>query len=146
MLEDAIREVERSFERSTTERNAGPIAPSLALDVVSDPLPVNPPTPPPIPTVSPALTPQPAAKIAETPRRPVAPPRSPGQPKRATPFHSLIRLTGILVIIAGAGAAAAYWPQLRTKSVALWQSAALTRARVEKPRASTARHTDLIEQ
>lgn len=125
VLEGAIREVERSFERSTTERNAVSAPPGLALDVVSDP-PVSTPTPPPIPTGSPALTPRPAAKIAETLRRPVAPPRTPGQSKRSGAFNSLIRLTGILVIIAGASATAAYWPQLRTQSVALWQSAALT--------------------
>lgn len=107
VLEDAIREVERSFERSTTERNAESKPPSPALDVVADPPPVNTSTPPPIPTVSPAPTPQPAVKITETSRRPVA-------PKRGGAFNSLVRLTGILVIIAGAGAATAYWPWLRS--------------------------------
>lgn len=126
VLEDAIREVERSFERSTTERNAGSIPPSPALDVVADPPPVNTSTPPPIPTVSSAPTPKPAVKITETSRRPVA-------PKRGGAFNSLIRLTGILVIIAGAGAATAYWPRLRTQSVALWQSAVLSERASRSP-------------
>ncbi|TYO61240.1 hypothetical protein FXV83_39400 [Bradyrhizobium hipponense] len=127
VLERAIREVELSFERGTPERNAMAAAPDMALDVVSDPSPVGPPAPPPISAVAPVPTSPPVPKLADTPPRPVAPPGPLGQSQRSGTINSLIRrMATILVIMAGASAAVTYWPLLRTQSVALWRSAALS--------------------
>lgn len=122
VLERAIREVELSFERSAPERNAVSAPP----DVVSDPSPVNPAAPTPIPTVAPVPASASIPKLADTPRRPVAPPRPLGQSQRSGTINSLIRMATILVIMAGASAAVTYWPRLKTQSVALWRSAALS--------------------
>ncbi|MCK1573675.1 hypothetical protein [Bradyrhizobium sp. 174] len=117
VLERAIREVELSFERS--ERDALSKAPELALDVASHPSPPSPPQPvPPSP---------PVPKPAETGRGSVAPPSPPDQSRR------LIRLAAILVVIAGASAAVTYWPRLRTQSLALWQSATLSKRTSTSP-------------
>lgn len=117
VLERAIREVELSFERS--ERDALSKAPELALDVASHQSPPSPPQPvPPSP---------PAPKPAETGRGSVAPPSPPDQSRR------LIRLAAILVVIAGASAAVTYWPRLRTQSLALWQSATLSKRTSTSP-------------
>ncbi|UPK33996.1 hypothetical protein IVB18_38440 [Bradyrhizobium sp. 186] len=120
VLERAIREVELAFERSTAERNAVSAPPNLTPAVVSDPPAANTPAPPSLPTVSAV------AKVAETPSRPVAPPRPLDHPRRSGTINSLVRLTAILMVIVGASAAVTYWPRLRTQSVALWQSATLT--------------------
>ncbi|MDE5445712.1 hypothetical protein GWG65_30750 [Bradyrhizobium sp. CSA207] len=122
VLERAIREVEFSFERSAPERNAVSAQPG----VVSDPSPVNPAAPPPIPTVAPVPASASIPNLADIGRRPVAQPRPLDQPKRSGTINSLLRLTAILVIMAGASAAVTYWPRLKTQSVALWQSAALS--------------------
>lgn len=117
VLERAIREVELSFERS--ERDALSKAPELALDVASHQSPPSPPQPvPPSP---------PVPKPAETGRGSVAPPSPPDQSRR------LIRLAAILVVIAGASAAVTYWPRLRTQSLALWQSATLSKRTSTSP-------------
>ncbi|MET4447058.1 hypothetical protein ABIB75_005356 [Bradyrhizobium sp. GM2.2] len=117
VLERAIREVELSFERS--ERDALSKAPELALDVASHQSPPSPPQPVP-------LSP-PVPKPAETGRGSVAPPSPPDQSRR------LIRLAAILVVIAGASAAVTYWPRLRTQSLALWQSATLSKRTSTSP-------------
>lgn len=117
VLERAIREVELSFERS--ERDALSKAPDLALDVASHQSPPSPPQPVP-------LSP-PVPKPAETGRGSVAPPSPPDQSRR------LIRLAAILVVIAGASAAVTYWPRLRTQSLALWQSATLSKRTSTSP-------------
>ncbi|MCK1328251.1 hypothetical protein IVB57_07560 [Bradyrhizobium sp. CW9] len=117
VLERAIREVELSFERS--ERDALSKAPDSALGVASHPSPPSPPQPvPPSP---------PVPKPAETGRGSVAPPSPPDQSRR------LIRLAAILVVIAGASAAVTYWPRLRTQSLALWQSATLSKRTSTSP-------------
>lgn len=117
VLERAIREVELSFDRS--ERDALSKAPELALDVASHQSPPSPPQPvPPSP---------PVPKPAETGRGSVAPPSPPDQSRR------LIRLAAILVVIAGASAAVTYWPRLRTQSLALWQSATLSKGTSTSP-------------
>lgn len=108
VLEQAIREVEQSFERSEPSSPA-----KAAATVAANSPPANAPAPPPIPT-PPAM---------ETPRGPVASPRSLDQLKRSGAFKSLVRLIAILLLIAGAGATAAYWLRLRTQVTALSQVA-----------------------
>ncbi|WP_448041475.1 hypothetical protein [Bradyrhizobium liaoningense] len=132
VLERAIQEVERSFEQSGTsspaQASAAPVANSLPVIV---------PVPPPIPT--PAASTSPAIPTAaETPRRPAAPPRSLDQSKRSGAFNSLIRLTAILLLIAGAGTAVVSWPRLRTQLTALSQVAPPSeRAKSSEPQPST---------
>ncbi|MGL3111377.1 hypothetical protein [Bradyrhizobium sp. BR 1432] len=117
VLERAIQEVERSFERSE------PSSPAKAAGtVVANSRPDNAPAPPPIPT-PPALASPAPSTAAETPRGPAAPSRSLDQLKRSGAFKSLVRLTAMLLLIAGAGAAAAYWLHLRTQVTALPQVA-----------------------
>ncbi|MGC0389053.1 MULTISPECIES: hypothetical protein [Bradyrhizobium] len=117
VLERAIREVERAFERSErsspTKDAAGPMANSP---------PENVPVPPPIPTPA-ALASSAIPVTAEMPRRPAAPPRSPDQPKRSGAFNSLVRLITILLLIAGVGTAVVYWPRLKAHLTALSQVA-----------------------
>lgn len=123
VLERAIREVELSFERS--ERDALSKAPDSALGVASHPSPPSPPQPvPPSP---------PVPKPAETGRGSVAPPSPPDQSRRSGILNSLIRSAAILVVIAGASAAVTYWPRLRTQSLALWQSATLSKRTSTSP-------------
>ncbi|RZN11667.1 hypothetical protein CWO91_07745 [Bradyrhizobium genosp. SA-3] len=117
VLERAIREVERSFERSEPSSPA-----KAAATVVANSPPDNAPAPPPIPTPPAMASPAPS-KAAETPRGPAAPSRSLDQLKRSGAFKSLVRLTAILLLIAGAGATAAYWLRLRTQVTALSQVA-----------------------
>ena len=112
VLERAIREVERAFERSEktllTKGAAGPVANSPPANVA---------VPPPIPTPAP-LASSAIPVAAETPRRPAAPPGSLDQPKRSSAFNSLVRLTAILLVIAGAGTAIVYWPRLKAQLTA----------------------------
>lgn len=116
VLERAIKEVERSFERSAASEpqkiaaTAAPVPPSVQT-----------PAPPPIPISSPVSASPPAAKDAEAARRPVASPRSPDRPKRSGAFTFLVRLAGILLLMAGASSAVIYWPRLRTHVAALSQ-------------------------
>lgn len=117
ILERAIKEVERSFERSAGSEPQKIVATSD----VSVPPAVNTPAPPPIPSSTPISPSLATPKSDETPHRPVAPARSPGRPKRSGVFNSLVRLTAILLLIAGAGAAVAYWPRMRTQLAALSQ-------------------------
>jgi len=117
VLERAIREVERSFERSEPSSPA-----RAAATVVANSPPDNAPAPPPIPTPPAMASPAPS-KAAETPRGPAAPSRSLDQLKRSGVFKSLVRLTAILLVIAGVGAAAAYWSRLRTQPTTLSQVA-----------------------
>ena len=114
VLERAIREVERSFERS-----GGSPAAKAAAAVTANSPPV--PLPPPIPT-SAASASAAIATVAETPRRPSALPRSLDQLKRSGAF-SLVRLTAILLLVAGAGIAAIYWPRLKAQLTAVSQVA-----------------------
>ncbi|WP_018317062.1 hypothetical protein [Bradyrhizobium sp. WSM2793] len=102
VLESAIKEVERSFERSDA---------SEPQNVV----------PPPIPAPAPVSASPPAAKDAGAPRRPVVSPRSPDQTKRSGAFTFLVRLAGILLLMAGASTTVIYWPRLRTQVSALSQ-------------------------
>ncbi|MBB4365078.1 hypothetical protein GGD65_006142 [Bradyrhizobium sp. CIR18] len=117
VLERAIKEVERSFERSAASEPQKTVA---ATDV-----PVPPPghtfAPPPIPMSSPVSASPPAANDAGAPRRPVASPRSPDQTKRSGAFTFLVRLAGILLLMAGASTTVIYWPRLRTQVSALSQ-------------------------
>ncbi|MCK1420899.1 hypothetical protein IVB14_24625 [Bradyrhizobium sp. 180] len=101
VLERAIGEVERSFEQSATSSPAK----TAAAPAPNSP-PVNLPVPPPIPT-PPALASPAALNAAEAPSRPAA-----QATKRRAALNSLVRLTAILLLIAGAGIAAAYWPRL----------------------------------
>lgn len=120
VLERAIREVERSFERSA-ESSPAKATPTVASS--SPPLPsAAPVTPPPIPA-SPGLASPALFKAAETLRRPAASPTSPDRPKRSGAFKSLVRLTAILLLIGGAGTVAVYWPRLKTQLTALSQTA-----------------------
>ena len=99
VLEDAIKEVERSFERSAASEPQKIVAASAA--------PVSPRdhTPPPVPTSSPVSTSPPDSKEARAP-------------------HRLVRLAVILLLIAGAGTALVYWPRLKTQVSALSRLAA----------------------
>ncbi|MBR0957304.1 hypothetical protein [Bradyrhizobium japonicum] len=106
VLERAIGEVEQSFERSGTSSPPKAAAASAANSPA-----VNVPVPPPIPTA------------AEAPRHPATPPRSLDQPKRSGAFNSLVRLTAILLVMAGASTAVVYWPRLKTQLAALSQVA-----------------------
>ncbi|MCK1757398.1 hypothetical protein IVA78_19765 [Bradyrhizobium sp. 137] len=117
VLERAIREVERSFDQSEPSSPA-----KTAATVVANSPPANAPVPPPIPP-PPALASPAAPKAAETPRGPAALPRSLDQLKRSGAYKSLVRSTAILLLIAGAGAGAAYWPRLRTQVTELSQMA-----------------------
>ncbi|SCB27069.1 hypothetical protein GA0061098_1004225 [Bradyrhizobium shewense] len=119
VLERAIKEVERSFERSAASEPQKIVA---ATDVPVPP-PGHTPAPPPIPMSSPVSASPPAAKDAEAARRPVASPRSPDQPKRSGAFTFLVRLAGILLLMAGASTTVIYWPRLRTHLSALSQLA-----------------------
>lgn len=117
VLERAIREVERSFDRIEKSSPA-----KVASASVANASPANVPVPPPLP--APAALASPAIPNAsETPRRSAAPPRSPAQPKRGGAFNSLVRLTAILLLIAGAGTAAVYWPRLKAQLTSLSQAA-----------------------
>ncbi|MCK1269293.1 MULTISPECIES: hypothetical protein [unclassified Bradyrhizobium] len=131
VLERAIREVELSFDRS--ERDALSKAPELALDVASHQSPPSPPAPQPVPHLAPVPPSPPVPKPAETGRGSVAPPSPPDQSRRSGILNSLIRLAAILVVIAGASAAVTYWPRLRTQSLALWQSATLSKRTSTSP-------------
>lgn len=111
VLEDAIKEVERSFERSAASEPQKIVAASAA--------PVPPlgqtPAPPPVPISSSASTDVGAR------RRPVASPQSLDQPKRGRAF--LVRLAIIVLLIAGAGSALILWPRLKTQVTAVSQLA-----------------------
>ncbi|MCA1364588.1 hypothetical protein I6F14_26975 [Bradyrhizobium sp. IC3069] len=117
VLERAIREVERAFERS---EKSSPTR-DASVPVANSP-PANVPVPPPIPTLA-ASASSAIPMAAETPRRPAAPPGSPDQPKRSGAFKSLVRLTAILLLIAGAGTAVVYWPRLKAQLTASSQMA-----------------------
>lgn len=132
VLERAIREVERSFERSGTSSAATAAAATVAT---SPPLK----TPGPLPIPTPAASAAPAwPAAAETPSRPAPPPTSLDQPKRTRAFNSLVRLTAILLLIAGAGTAIVYWPRLKTQLNALSQVAPLSERapRSDEPQAT----------
>lgn len=113
VLERAIKEVERSFERSAAE-------PQKLVAASAVTVPPTAPTPPPVPMVS-AATPTPKDTGAQ--RRPAAPPASLDQPKRRGVFKSLARLTAILLLIGGAATMAVYWPKLKSQLTALTQMA-----------------------
>ncbi|MBB4260139.1 hypothetical protein [Bradyrhizobium sp. CIR3A] len=117
VLERAIKEVERSFERSAASEPQKTVA---ATDFPVPP-PGHTPAPPPIPMSSPVSASSPAANDAGAPRRPVASPRSPDQTKRSGAFTFLVRLAGILLLMAGASTTVIYWPRLRTQVSALSQ-------------------------
>ncbi|AWL99636.1 hypothetical protein [Bradyrhizobium amphicarpaeae] len=118
VLERAIKEVERSFER-----NAASEPQKITASAVPASPPVQSPAPPPIPMSSPVSASPPVAKDTGAPRRPVAPPRKPDQPKRSGAFTFLLRLAVILLLMAGASAAVIYWPRLKTQMTALSQLA-----------------------
>ncbi|MEY9882994.1 hypothetical protein [Bradyrhizobium sp. USDA 329] len=137
VLERAIREVERSFERGGTSSSAKASATVASNSPQVDAPPHARVTPPPIPT-SPALASPTPSKAAETPRRSVASPRSPDRPKQRAAFNSLIRLTAILLLIAGAGTAIVSWPRLRTQLTALSQVVPPSeRAKTSEPQPTT---------
>lgn len=122
VLERAIRDVERSFERSDTSSSA-----KAAAAAVADSSPLSVPVPPPIPT--------PAASVstaAEKPRRPAPSSRS-RQGEGSGAFKSLVRLTVILLLIASAGTAFVYWPWLKTRLSALSQVAPLSERAPDSP-------------
>lgn len=119
VLERAIKDVERSFERkaASAPQNAG------EATAASMPPPVPPSAPPPVPSPSVAASP-PAGKEVGVSRRPVAPPPQPhDQPKRRGALSFLARLAGLLLLMAGASAAVIYWPRLKTQMAALSQLA-----------------------
>jgi len=118
VLERAIREVERTFERSGTSPppKAAPATP-VSVSV-----------PAPAASASAAIP-----TAAETPRHSAAPPRSPDRAKRSGAFNSLVRLSPILLLIAGAGTAAIYWPRLKTQLTASSQVAPLSERAPKSP-------------
>ncbi|TCU63814.1 hypothetical protein EDE08_11832 [Bradyrhizobium sp. R2.2-H] len=137
VLERAIREVERSFERDETSSSAKASATVASNSPQVDAPPDARVTPPPIPTSSALAFPTPFM-AAETARRPVASPRSPDHPKQRGAFNSPIRLTAILLLIAGAGTAIVSWPRLRTQLTALSQVAPPSeRAKTSEPQPTT---------
>lgn len=112
VLERAIREVERSFERSgpapPLKAAKAPAANSPPVDVPGSPL---------LPT--PAASTAPASPTAvATPHRPAAPARSLNPPNRSGTFNSLVRLAVILLLVSGAGTTVAYWPRLKAQLTA----------------------------
>ncbi len=116
VLERAIKEVERSFERSAASEPQNVVAATAA------------PVPPPVPTAAPPPVPSlpvsaspPTATGADAPRRPVAP-TSPDRSKRSGALTFLVRLVAILLLMAGASAAVIYWPRLKTQVTALSRS------------------------
>ncbi|MCK1722040.1 hypothetical protein [Bradyrhizobium sp. 141] len=113
VLERAIKEVERSFERSAASEPQELVAASAA------PVPPTAPTPPPVPMSPPVSALPPTPKDTGAPRRPAAL----DQPKRRGVFKSLVRLTAILLLIGGAATVAVYWPKLKTQLTALTQMA-----------------------
>ena len=125
VLERAIRDVERSFERSDTSSSA-----KAAAAAVADSSPLSMSVPPPVPT--PAASVSPAVSTAETPRRPAPPSRS-RQGERSGAFKSLVRLTVILLLIASAGTAFVYWPRLKIQLSALSQVAPLSERASDSP-------------
>lgn len=135
ILEHAIKEVERSFERSVASEPQKIVAASAA----PVPPPVHTSAPPPVPTSSPVSTSPPTPKDAGAPRRPVASPRSLDQSKRSGTFTFLVRLAVILLLIAGAGAGAAliYWPRLKTQVTALSRLATPSDRALNSPRPTT---------
>lgn len=116
VLERAIKEVERSFERSAASEPQKLVAASAA------PVPTAA-TPPPVPMSSPLSAATPTPKDTGAQRPPVAPPASLDQPKRKGVFKTLVRLTAILLLIGGAATVAVYWPRLKTQLTALTQMA-----------------------
>ncbi|UWU67645.1 hypothetical protein [Bradyrhizobium sp. NC92] len=127
VLERAIREVERSFER-----NGAASAEKAAAAGVATSAPVKSAGPPPIPT--PATSPAPASPpVVETPGRPTLPPSSLDRPKRRGAFNSPVRLLAILLLIAVAGSAIVYWPRLKTQLSALSQVARLSERAPNSP-------------
>ncbi|MCK1735254.1 hypothetical protein IVA79_15045 [Bradyrhizobium sp. 138] len=121
VLERAVREVERSFERSAASSSVKVTATVTPNSPLVDVSPAPPVTPPPLPT-SPALASPAPLEATETPGRPVAP-QSTDQPKRSGTFAFLVRLAGILLLMAGASAAVIYWPRVKTQMAALSQLA-----------------------
>jgi len=116
VLEQAIEEVERSFERSAA---AAPVQ-NVAKEATSNPPPSSLPSPPPIPAAAAVSTVAPVPAAAEAPRRPVAP-RPPARPKRSGAFTSIIRLAAVLLLMVGVSVAVAYRARLRTQLAALSQ-------------------------
>ena len=117
VLERAIKEVERSFERSAASEPQKLIAASAA------PVPPTAATPPPVPMPSPVSAAAPTPKDTGAQRRPAAPPASLDRPKLRGVFKSVVRLTAILLLIGGAATVAVYWPKLKTQLTALTQTA-----------------------
>jgi hypothetical protein len=117
VLELAIKEVERSSERSVAVEAQKPVAAAAA------PVPpiLHTPTPPPVPMSSPVSVSPLTPKDTGAPHRPAAPPASPDRPKRSGALKSLARLTAILLLIGAAATVAVNWPRLKTQLSALSQ-------------------------
>ncbi len=113
VLERAIREVERSFERS-----GAPSPATAAADHVPNSSSVEIPVPLPFPTPASSASPT-VPMAAETPRGPAAPAISLNPPKPSGTFNSLVRLAVILVLVLGVGTTVAYWPRLKIQLTAL---------------------------
>jgi hypothetical protein len=123
ILERAIEEVERSFERSVT---ATPQKSSEAAP--TNPWSGAPPSSPPLATASPVSTLTPAPQAAEAPRGALARFSSLDRPKRSGAFTSVTRLAVLLLLIVAAGIGVASWPRLKTQFATLSQLIALPRA------------------
>ena len=118
VLERAIKEVERSFERSAAAEQQKLVAATAAPVTPT----VQTPTPPPVPGPSPVSAAPSSPKDTGAPRRPAAPPDSLDRPKRSGAFKSLIRLAIILLLIGGGATAAIYWPRLKSQLTNLSQT------------------------
>lgn len=125
ILESAIEEVDRSFERSAA-------AQKIAKAAASNPPPADLPSPPPIPTVSPVSAVAPVPKAAEGRRRPAASPSSLDGPQRSSAFNSVIRLTVLLLLIVSVGVGVVFWPRLKTQFAGLSQLVATSSQRGSK--------------
>jgi len=124
VFERAIKEVERSFERSAASEPQNAVAVTATPIAPADPASRS-------PTRSGFAA---GCAGCATPGRPMAAPRSPDQPKRSSPLTFLVRLAAILLLMAGASAAGDLLPRLKTKVTAVTIGAA-SRAPAEQPRA-----------
>lgn len=115
ILERAIAEVERSFERNAVSVSPLPSTPAIVGAVPPD----SGARPPP-------------AKLEQEIKRPTPPPE-PARPKRTGAFSAVMRLVAILVGLASGVALVVYWPRLATPLAALLQRSPTTTPQPASP-------------
>jgi hypothetical protein len=106
VLENAIRDVERFFERDSPPASSPAVAPMVA------------PGPPELDARSP---PSSVAQGEPMPPRPIALEPVVGASRRAGAFSSMVRLAAILVLVAIVAGAVIYWPRMKTQFAELSQ-------------------------